>query len=40
MTGLPLGTPVVAGGGDCAAQAVGSSIVEEEKYRLLQEQVA
>ena len=31
MTGLPLGTPVVAGGGDCAAQAVGSSIVEEGK---------
>ena len=31
LTGLPAGTPVVAGGGDCAAQAVGSSIVEEGK---------
>ena len=30
-TGLVAGTPVVAGGGDCAAQAVGSSIVEEGK---------
>ncbi len=30
-TGLPLGTPVAAGGGDCAAQAVGSSIVQEGK---------
>ena len=28
-TGLPVGTPVAAGGGDCAAQAVGSSIVQE-----------
>ena len=27
----PLGTPVAAGGGDCAAQAVGSSIVQEGK---------
>ena len=26
-----VGTPVVAGGGDCAAQAVGSSIVQEGK---------
>ena len=24
LTGLQAGTPVVAGGGDCAAQAVGS----------------
>ena len=31
MTGLQAGTPVVAGGGDCAAQAVGSGIVEEGK---------
>ena len=31
ITGLIAGTPVVAGGGDCAAQAVGSSIVEEGK---------
>ena len=31
VTGLLEGTPVVAGGGDCAAQAVGSSIVEEGK---------
>ena len=31
FTGLAAGTPVVAGGGDCAAQAVGSSIVEEGK---------
>lgn len=31
LTGLLEGTPVVAGGGDCAAQAVGSSIVEEGK---------
>ena len=30
-TGLLEGTPVAAGGGDCAAQAVGSSIVEEGK---------
>ena len=30
-TGLVVGTPVVAGGGDCAAQAVGSSIVQEGK---------
>ncbi len=30
-TGLSVGTPVVAGGGDCAAQAVGSSIVREGK---------
>jgi xylulokinase len=29
LTGLLAGTPVVAGGGDCAAQAVGSGIVEE-----------
>jgi xylulokinase len=28
-TGLPVGAPVAAGGGDCAAQAVGSSIVQE-----------
>lgn len=28
-TGLPMGTRVAAGGGDCAAQAVGSSIVQE-----------
>ena len=31
LTGLLEGTPVVAGGGDCAAQAVGSGIVEEGK---------
>ena len=31
LTGLQAGTPVVAGGGDCAAQAVGSGIVEEGK---------
>ena len=31
LTGLHSGTPVVAGGGDCAAQAVGSGIVEEGK---------
>lgn len=31
LTGLLAGTPVVAGGGDCAAQAVGSGIVEEGK---------
>ena len=31
LTGLPAGIPIVAGGGDCAAQAVGSSIVEEGK---------
>ena len=31
LSGLPANTPVVAGGGDCAAQAVGSSIVEEGK---------
>ena len=31
LTGLAQGTPVIAGGGDCAAQAVGSSIVEEGK---------
>ncbi len=31
ITGLLAGTLVVAGGGDCAAQAVGSSIVEEGK---------
>lgn len=31
QTGLLAGTPVVAGGGDCAAQAVGSGIVEEGK---------
>ena len=30
-TGLPVGIPVAAGGGDCAAQAVGSSIVQEGK---------
>ena len=30
-TGLLEGTPVAAGGGDCAAQAVGSAIVEEGK---------
>ena len=30
-TGLPVGTPVIAGGGDCAAQAVGSAIVREGK---------
>lgn len=30
-TGLPPGVPVAAGGGDCAAQAVGSAIVEEGK---------
>jgi len=30
-TGLVAGTPIVAGGGDCAAQAVGSSIFEEGK---------
>lgn len=28
-TGLPAGIPVAAGGGDCAAQAVGNAIVEE-----------
>ena len=28
---MVVGTPVVAGGGDCAAQAVGSSIVQEGK---------
>ena len=31
LTGLLEGTPVVAGGGDCAAQAVGSGIAEEGK---------
>ena len=31
LTGLKAGTPVVAGGGDCAAQAVGSGIVKEGK---------
>ena len=31
LTGLQAGIPVVAGGGDCAAQAVGSGIVEEGK---------
>ena len=31
LTGLQAGTLVVAGGGDCAAQAVGSGIVEEGK---------
>lgn len=31
LTGLLEGTPVAAGGGDCAAQAVGSAIVEEGK---------
>ncbi|MEC8043533.1 MAG: xylulokinase [Verrucomicrobiota bacterium] len=31
LTGLPAGIPIVSGGGDCAAQAVGSSIVEEGK---------
>ncbi len=30
-TGLAEGTPVAAGGGDCAVQAVGSSIVQEGK---------
>lgn len=29
LTGLPAGTPVIAGGGDQAAQAVGCGIVEE-----------
>ena len=31
LIGLPKGTPVVSGAGDCAAQAVGSGIVEEGK---------
>lgn len=30
-TGLPKGIPVAAGGGDCAAQAVGNGIIEEGK---------
>ena len=30
-TGLLEGTPIAAGGGDCAAQAVGSAIVREGK---------
>ena len=31
LTGLLEGTPIVSGAGDCAAQAVGSGIVEEGK---------
>ena len=31
LIGLPKGTPVESGAGDCAAQAVGSGIVEEGK---------